>query len=46
MGGMHDGKDIRNKLPVNQPYVGFLLGEAAKLYTVEDEALLTSVYWM
>ena len=32
--------------PVNQPFVGFLLGDAAKLYTVEDEALLTSVYWM
>ena len=44
MGGKCDGNNISNKLPVNQPYVGFLLGEAAKLYTVEDEALLTSVY--
>ena len=35
--------DINNNLPVNQPMaianVGFLLGEAAKLYTVEYEEL-------
>ena len=46
MGGKHDGNYISQKLLVIQPFVGFLLGEVARLYTVEDEALLTSAYWM
>ena len=46
MGEKHDGNDISSKLPVIQTFVGFLLGEAAKLYIVEDEELPTSAYWV